>query len=156
VLEINIPGHKKMLFEHLVLDFNGTVAIDGTLIDGVIKRLADLSTQLTIHVLTADTNKSVKAQFTGLNFKVHIIGPNNQELEKYNYIKGLGCERCICFGNGANDRLMLERAGLGICVLQKEGVYSKTLMSSNIVVKDIRDGLDMFIKQNRLIATLRI
>ncbi len=145
-----------MLFEHLLLDFNGTVAIDGFLIDGVIKRLVELSRHLTIHILTADTNKSVEHQFKGLNFKVHIIGRDNQELEKYNYIKSLGCDRCICFGNGANDRLMLEKAGLGICVLQQEGAYLKTLICSKILVKDIRDGLDMLIKQNRIIATLRI
>ncbi len=36
MLRIDIPGYKIIKAEHLVLDFNGTMAIDGRLIDGGI------------------------------------------------------------------------------------------------------------------------
>lgn len=43
------------MIEHLVLDFNGTLAIDGKFIDWVVQLLNKLSEQLSIHVITADT-----------------------------------------------------------------------------------------------------
>lgn len=156
MLELDIPGRGKFQFEHLVLDFNGTIAIDGILIPGVMERLNNLSNYVNIHILTADTNKSVESQVGNTSFIVHIIGLQRQDIEKLNYIEKLGKDRCICFGNGANDKLMLENCGLGICVLQKEGVYSKTLQCSDIVVNDILDGLDLLLNKNRLAATMRL
>ena len=35
MIEIDIPGYKTLHLEHLVLDYNGTLAVDGVLIDGV-------------------------------------------------------------------------------------------------------------------------
>ena len=35
MIAIDIPGYKKIELAHLVLDYNGTLAIDGKLIDGV-------------------------------------------------------------------------------------------------------------------------
>ncbi len=156
MLEIDIPGYNRFRFEHLVLDFNGTIAIDGVLIDGVVERLKELSKYLHIHILTADTNKSVESQLCNTNFNVHIIGVKKQDIAKLDYITKLGKQSCICFGNGANDRLMLENCGLGICVLQKEGAYTMSLNASKIVVLDIRDGLDLILKKNRLVATMRL
>ncbi len=39
MLKIQIPGRKPIILEHLVLDFNGTIAIDGKIISGVKERL---------------------------------------------------------------------------------------------------------------------
>ena len=52
---VEIPGRKSIEVHHLVLDFNGTLAIDGKLIDGTKPLLELLSNQLTIHVVTAVT-----------------------------------------------------------------------------------------------------
>jgi hypothetical protein len=35
MIEISIPGFGNLTIEHLVLDYNGTIAFDGELIDGV-------------------------------------------------------------------------------------------------------------------------
>lgn len=42
--------------DHLVLDVNGTLAIDGQLLPGVVDLLSNLRDHLTIHLLTADTH----------------------------------------------------------------------------------------------------
>ena len=38
MLSIAIPGFKNLSLAHLVLDFNGTLAVDGNLITGVSER----------------------------------------------------------------------------------------------------------------------
>ena len=41
--------------------------------------------------------------------------------DKAQYVAGLGSDRCVAIGNGANDASMLELAALGIAVLGPEG-----------------------------------
>ncbi|AAB98055.1 hypothetical protein MJ_0073 [Methanocaldococcus jannaschii DSM 2661] len=73
-----------------------------------------------------------------------------EELKKENPNK-----KIIAIGNGNNDELLLKNADLGICVIGDEGAWSKTILSSDIVVKDINDALDLLLNENRLKATSR-
>ena len=50
MLNLNIPGAAPLELEHLVLDYNGTLALDGDIIDGVEWRLQALSETLSIHL----------------------------------------------------------------------------------------------------------
>ena len=55
MIEIEIPGRGVMQLHHLVSDVNGTLALDGQLLPGVVEALRALGQQLEIHLLTADT-----------------------------------------------------------------------------------------------------
>jgi len=61
----------------------------------------------------------------------------------------------IGIGNGNNDCSMLEKSELGILVIGKEGASTKALLKSNLVVTDIKDAINLFLNEKRLIATLR-
>jgi soluble P-type ATPase len=50
---------------------------------------------------------------------------------------------------------MLGKAALSVAVLGDEGLSTAALGAAQIVVKDIRDGLDLLLKTDRLRATLR-
>jgi len=119
MIEIEISGIPKVQIEHLVLDFNGTIAINGVVIDGVMERLEKLSVLLDIHVITADTYGSVHEQCDGQNISVHVIGKYQQDREKLIFIESLKTEHCVTIGNGKNDALMLSSAALGIALLQE-------------------------------------
>jgi len=155
MLQINIPGGKRFELDHLVLDFNGTLALDGHLKQGVPPRLKQLSEVLKIFVLTADTHDSVHHEMNGLPCKVHVIPTDNQDEEKVKFIRKLGVEKTVCIGNGLNDRLMLKESQLGILVIQEEGIVTPSLLSSDVVCQTIADALDLLLKSDRLRATLR-
>jgi soluble P-type ATPase len=55
MLDINIPGSQPLRLCHLILDYNGTLACDGSILPGVAERLKTLAEQLEIHIVTADT-----------------------------------------------------------------------------------------------------
>jgi len=55
MISIDIPGYKTLRLKYLVLDYNGTLAVDGLLLPGVVKQLNALSERLKVHVVTADT-----------------------------------------------------------------------------------------------------
>lgn len=154
-MKINIPGYDKEEFTDIVFDFNGTLAIDGEIINGVKDKFLSLSQILSIHVVTGDTYGNVVKALRDYPCKVHIIPPTNQAEEKLNYIKSLDAEKTIAVGNGKNDKLMLNKAGLGISILQKEGLFVETLTSAVLIYNNIIDVLNSLLKPNRLKASLR-
>ena len=155
MIEIDIPGNKILQLEHLVLDYNGTIAFDGALIDGVEKCLTELSQMLTVHVITADTFGSVKKALEDIHCKLAVIPLDRQDVAKLEYLKSLGCEQTVSMGNGKNDCLMLKASALGVAVIQGEGAAFETLASADVVCKDILSALSLLIHPLRLMATLR-
>ncbi|MBI5592516.1 MAG: ATPase P [Deltaproteobacteria bacterium] len=155
MLEINIPGHGILNLSHLILDYNGTIACDGHLLQDVKERLADLSTSLDVHVLTADTFGSVRKALSDVGCHVEIISQEDQAETKLEYVQRLGLENCVCMGNGRNDRLMLKNAALGVATVQAEGSAVDAVFAADIVVGNILDALDLLRHPLRLTATLR-
>jgi len=66
MIEIDIPGFGPLKLENLVLDYNGTLAVDGVLIGGVGERLSVLSKKLTVYVITADTFGNAREGLKGI------------------------------------------------------------------------------------------
>lgn len=154
-MEINIPGTGTVTIKNLILDYNGTIAIDGILIPGVKEILGELSGNLAIHVVTADTFGSAESELAGVSCTFTRLEPENQTEAKLQYLISCGRDITACIGNGKNDRFMLRDSVLGIAVLQAEGVFTGTLLMSDIVCPDIFSALEFFRKPKRLTATMR-
>lgn len=69
--------------------------------------------------------------------------------------KKLDPTTCAAIGNGLIDHLKMKAVQLAIVTLQSEGVHRKILECADIIVPSILDALDLFLKPERLIATLR-
>ena len=156
MIEIAIPSLKGISIEHLVLDYNGTLAKDGDLLEGVGELLREIGARLAVHVVTADTHGTVKKQLHGLPVRVSIINQTHSEDEaKLAYINKLRADTVMAVGNGRNDLLMLSAAGLGVAVIGAEGVCTKTLLAADVVCARIVDALELLIYPARLVATMR-
>jgi len=156
MIRINIPNREPMFAENLVLDYNGTLAIDGQQINGVIKLLGKLSEHLSVHVITADTFGTVKETFANTNINVKIIDGKEQGRQKADFVASLNPQSVVAIGNGANDAQMLKLATLGIAVVQAEGASVQALMNADIICTSIIDGLNLLLNPKRIAATLRI
>ncbi len=156
MIELSIPGFNDSLqLHHLLLDFNGTLAIDGKLITGVKKKLVALSQKLQIHILTGDTYGTAAHQLKNTPFKLVLLPVVNQRTEKEKYINSLPPQSVISIGNGRNDELMLKLSAIGIIVIQREGGSVETLSEADIICPDIHAALDLIDNPLRLKATLR-
>jgi len=155
MIEIEIPGRYNFSLEHLLLDVNGTIALDGVIIDGVKDRLAELSQKINIYIVTANTNNNADYLQNELGIEPHIISPGQEASQKLFLANMLGKEKCVAIGNGANDMLMLKQSAIGICVIGKEGASAEAVQHSDVVVYGINDALDLLLYPKRLIATLR-
>jgi len=155
LIVIDIPGYRRLELAHLVLDYNGTLAVDGVMLEGVADALRSLSAELTIHVITADTFGLAAASLEGLPLTLVIAPSDDQDLAKLEYVRKLGGDNVVALGNGRNDRRMVKSASLGIALLQPEGVACETLTNADIACIGILDALALLKNPRRLVATLR-
>ena len=155
MIRIPIPGGETLAIEHIVLDYNGTLAIDGALLPGVAARLNALAEEVQVHVVTADTFGVARAALMGMHCALTILPPDGQDAAKLAYVQRLGSERTAAVGNGRNDALMLQAAALGIAVLESEGAASAVLMAADVAAPGILPALDLLLHPLRLVATLR-
>lgn len=155
MIEIEIPGFRLLRLAHLVLDYNGTLAVNGDLIDGVKSCLDELAGDLSIHVVTADTFGKAAHALAEVDCHLVILPPDNQAEAKADYVRQCGEQATVAIGNGRNDRLMLEQAALGIAVLGEEGTAAAAIMAADVVVRDGLSALDLLRHPQRLVATLR-
>ena len=154
MLNIQIPGREELVLNHLILDYNGTIAEDGEIIESIRPRLAELAKNLKIYVITADTHGTAAKKCEGLPLQV-LTFPTTQVGD----IKASEAKKLdggvITIGNGFNDIRMSDVADLSICVIGREGCCGALLAHTDIVVTSIDDALDLLLKTGRLRATLR-
>ena len=154
MLKINIPGREELVLNHLILDYNGTIAEDGEIIESIRPRLAELSKDLSIYVITADTNGTAAKKCEDLPLQV-LTFPTTQVGD----IKARETKKLeggvITIGNGFNDIQMSDVADLSICVIGREGCCGTLVAHTDIVVTSIDDALDLLLKTGRIRATLR-
>ncbi len=156
MLKIAIPGFGTLELEHLVCDFTGTLSVDGRLLPGVGEFLDELAALLTIHVVTADTFGRVHEELTGRYCTVTVLSGENLDVQKKQYVQALNVKRVVAIGNGANDRLMLKVARLGIAVIEGEGCAIEAVLNADILVRSIHEGLSLLLNPQRIVATLKV
>jgi soluble P-type ATPase len=156
MFSLDIPGFKSLNLEHLILDFNGTLAVDGAVVPGVRELVTELSQKMKVHVLTADTQGTCRAALEGWPVDIHVL-----EARRRSRSQGRLPDRvraaitCAAMGNGRNDQIMLQAAALGVAVMGDEGAAPAAIAAGDVFVGDIISGLELLAKPKRLLATLR-
>ena len=157
MISIDIPGREHPLeIEALVLDYNGTIAKDGALIEGIPKRLIKLAEAVEVYVLTADTYGTVRGQCEPLGVTVRTFPHAGAGACKEEIVLELRRNAKVCaVGNGFNDVQMMDAADFAVAVLDAEGMYAGLLPHADVLVRSAGEALDLFLKPDRLRATLR-
>lgn len=152
---IEIPGRETLDIRHIIFDYNGTIAIDGKVINGVTAKIQKLAGLVEFHVITADTYGTVEKELEGTQCNVVNLSRSNDFKSKTEYLNFLGAQHCLSVGNGFNDSALLKESKIGIALIQDEGVCVETLMAADIACKSIMDAFAYLETPNRLKATLR-
>jgi P-type E1-E2 ATPase len=155
MIELNIPGRGTIRLEHLVCDVNGTLALDGQLLDGLPRLLNNLRDRLTVHLLTADTHGKQTLINQQLGITATQVQAGQEAEQKARFIRKLGEDQVVAVGQGANDAAMLDAAILGIGILSAEGIARETLSAADILVPDIYAAMNLLEHPLRIVATLR-
>ena len=150
-----IPGKDNIEVENIVFDYNGTIAVDGKLIDGIKELINQLAKYANIYILTADTYGTVEKECIHIDAKVLTFPKENVGKSKKEIVRNLGGHKTICLGNGYNDMLMFEESILSIAIIEGEGLCGKLLCKADIVTRSIDEGIRILLNKNGIKATLR-
>lgn len=150
-MTLDIPGRGSLSLNHVVFDFNGTLAVDGALVPALLPLFRQVMGQYQGHILTADTFGTVKAVAKTLDCTVSVIRSGE---DKARYVEQLR-DGAVAVGNGTNDTPMFRAAQLAIAILGQEGASSQALLAADVVVTRIHDALELLLNPARLVATLR-
>lgn len=152
-IRVEVPGSEPLVLTRLLLDFTGTLSLDGVLLPGVSQRLEALGHKIRLTVLTADTFGSAVKQLEGLPVELQRIQTGQ---DKVDFLAGLNGSQTAAVGNGRNDVGMVHGAALGVAVIGPEGCCAELIGAAKIVCHDILTALDLLLNPLRLKATLRI
>jgi P-type E1-E2 ATPase len=152
-IQIEIPGRTILTLTDLLIDFTGTLSLDGLLLPGIPEALIQLASTLRITVATADTFRRASEALQGLPLEVRLVDYGEQ---KARIVEELGAEHVVAVGNGRNDVAMFQAAALGIAVLGPEGAAGVLLQVADVVVPDVYVALELLLHPRRLRATLRV
>lgn len=155
MLVYEIPGREDIEIENLVLDYNGTIAVDGKILEGVKDLLSILKDQVNIYILTADTYGTVEDECSNIAGRVLTFPRENAGKSKRDIIKKLGGEKTICIGNGFNDIPMFKEATLSIAIIEGEGASAQLLVHADIISRSIIEALEIILNEDKIRATLR-
>jgi soluble P-type ATPase len=155
VIEVSIPGFGDVRLEHVVCDYNGTLAGDGALLPGVAEALRALAREVRLHVVTADTFGQAAVELADLPVELTILPAGDQTAAKLAYVAELGAAGVAALGNGRNDAEMLRAARVGIALVQGEGAAAATVAAADVVAADVLVALGLLREPRRLMATLR-
>jgi len=182
-ISVEIPGFATLNIKALCTDYTGTLALEGSLIEGVKPRFRILAEMLDIFVVTSDTRGTARielstvlplrgledgARATETQEFVTIIKPKGSkahDLQKKLYLteiirqRQIALKNVVVLGNGRNDvkwlRKVHERGGLAIAVDVGEGCSVEAMNSAHIFISGICNALDLLLDTDRLKGTLR-
>jgi soluble P-type ATPase len=154
MIPIQRPGQEPLEVNFILLDFEGTLASDRRVHPKAKDKINLLSKRVKIYILTKEEKERVEEVLRKVQAEVVYLTEGESSQKKLDLLRRLGATGTVAVGNGVDDRTMLEEAGLGICVIGKEGASSEAVKNADAVFTDILDALDFLLKPLRQRATL--
>ena len=154
MISILRPGQEPLNVDFILIDFDGTLAIDGRVHPKAKDKVNLLAKRAKIYVLAKGEKERVEGVLNKVKTEVVWIPPEGASQAKLDLLRQLGRSRTVAIGNGVEDAPMIEEASLGICMLSQEGTAASTLQKADLVFTSILDALDFLLKPLRQQGTL--
>ncbi len=152
-MKYNPVGVGEIELTTIILDLNGTIALNGQIVDGVedrVKKLKELGYE--IHLFTGDQRGNAALQAARLGIEVQVATTSD---EKEKLTVKLDTEKTVAIGNARIDIGTFKPCKLRIGTLQSEGIHVGILEHIDVLVPSIIDALDLLINESSFNATMR-
>jgi len=154
MISIQRPGQEPLEIEFILIDFEGTLASGQKVHPKAKDKINLLSKRTKIYILTKSKKEEAEEVLRRVKAEIFYLKEGEASERKLDLLRRLGPTKSVAIGNGVDDAPMLEEAGLGICVISKEGASAEAMKRADVVVSDILDALDFLLKPLRQKATL--
>jgi len=154
MISIERPGQGNLEIEFILIDFEGTLASDRRVHPKAKDKINLLSKRTKIYILAKGEKEGVEESLRRVKAEIFYLTEGEGSRRKLDLLRQLGPTRTVAIGNGVDDAPMIEEAGLGICIISKEGTSVEAMKRADVVVSNILDALDFLLKPLRQKATL--
>jgi soluble P-type ATPase len=154
MISIERTGQSNLEIECILIDFEGTLASDRRVHPKAKDKINLLSKRTKIYILTKEEKEYAEEVLKKVKAEIIYLTGGESSQKKLELLRQLGASRTVAIGNGVDDVPMIEEAGLGVCVLGKEGTFSEAMKKADVVFMNILDALDFLLKPLRQKATL--
>ncbi len=154
MISIERPGQGNLEIEFILIDFEGTLASDRRVHPKAKDKINLLSKRTKIYILAKGEKEGVEESLRRVKAEIFYLMEGDFSRRKLDLLRQLGPTRTVAIGNGGDDAPMIEEAGLGICIISKEGTSAEAMKRADVVVLNILDALDFLLKPLRQKATL--
>ena len=148
------PNKETINIENIVLDLNGTLAVNGRVSEKTKQLVLELK-QLKYRVvlISGDIRGNAAEIAKELDLEL-FLGANS--FAKAEQMQRFDKERTAAIGNARIDIGTFQNAKISIATIQSEGIHTGILQYVDVLVPTIEDALGLFIDVKSLEATLRI
>jgi soluble P-type ATPase len=171
MINIQRPGQTNLEIDFILIDFEGTLASDRRVHPKAKDKINLLSKRVKIYIfvnppippfnkggrggiLAKEEKGRVEEALSKVKAEIVYLKEGESSQKKLDLLRQLGPAKTVAVGNGVDDVSMIEEAGLGVCVLGKEGTSSEATKKADVVFMNILDALDFLLKPLRQKATL--
>jgi soluble P-type ATPase len=151
---IQRPGQEPLEIDFILLDFEGTLVSDRRIHPKAKDKINLLSKRTKIYILATGEKERLEEVLIKVKAEIIYLKEGEASQRKLDLLRQLGAARTLAIGNGVDDAPMIEEAGLGICIIGKEGASAEAIQKADVVVTNILDALDFLLKPLRQKATL--
>jgi soluble P-type ATPase len=154
MISIQRPGMESLDIHFVLIDFEGTLAMDGRVHPKAKDKVNLLSKRATIYILTKSNREKVEEALRKMKVEILYVTEGDSSQQKLNALQRLGPHQTAVIGNALDDVRIMEQAGLGMCVIGKEGASAEAMAKADLVVTHVLDALDFLLKPLRQRAIL--
>jgi soluble P-type ATPase len=154
MISIQRPGMESLDIHFVLIDFEGTLAMDGRVHPKAKDKVNLLSKRVTVYILTKSSKEKVEETLKKMKAEILSMTEGDSSQQKLDVLQRLGPHQTAVIGNGFDDVQIMEQAGLGMCVIGKEGSSAEAMAKADLVVTNVLDALDFLLKPLRQRATL--
>lgn len=153
---IERPGQDPLEIDHLLIDFEGTLAMDRRVHPKAKDKINLLSKRLKIYIFASEEKERVEEVLRRVRAEIVFLNQGNSSKQKLEFLKSLGGLRTAVIGNGIDDLPVVKEAALGMVIVGKEGASGALIQAANLVFTNVIDALDFLLKPLRQRATLGV
>jgi len=151
---IQRPGQESIEIDYILIDFEGTLASDGRVHPKAKDKINLLSKRTKIYILAKGEKEKIEETLRRVKGELFFLKEEDSSSKKLDLLLTLGAPRAVVIGNGLDDVPLMEKAGLSMAIIGKEGTSGKLIQTADLVFTNIVDALDFLLKPLRQKATL--
>ena len=154
MITLQSSSQAKLEIEHLIIDYEGTLAMDGRVHPKAKDKINLLAKRLNIYILVKGEQEKAEEVLKRVKAKIIFLKEPEPSAQKLEFLLNLGAPKTGVIGNGEDDVPMSKEAGFSMAIIGKEGGSGELIQSADLTFLTIVDALDFLLKPLRQKATL--